>query len=168
MNKLIGLIALGLGSFFMFKNDGEAEAAIPTTEKTNELPRGIRNNNPGNIKKTEDVWQGSDGDDGEFVTFIEAEYGIRALTKLLNRYYHDHKLVTIHDIISRYAPESENDTGKYINFVADKMGKREDEVLKFPLDLMVLVEAIIIFENGYCPYSVSVLHDGLKLAGVYT
>ena len=36
----------------------------------NTKPRGIRNNNPLNIRKSGDNWLGAAGDDGEFVQFL--------------------------------------------------------------------------------------------------
>lgn len=52
-------------------------------------PRGIRNNNPGNIKKTSDKWEGLNADqskDDTFCQFSDAKYGIRAMAKLLYKY----------------------------------------------------------------------------------
>ena len=48
---------------------------------TTKQPRGIRNNNPGNIRRNGDPWQGlaKDQTDREFFTFQSAVYGIRAL-----------------------------------------------------------------------------------------
>ena len=43
------------------------------------LPRGIRNHNPGNIRRSQDPWQGlaSAQNDPEFFIFQSAIYGIR-------------------------------------------------------------------------------------------
>ena len=51
-------------------------------------PRGIRNNNPGNIRRNGDPWQGlaKEQNDREFFTFKSAVYGIRALARLLITY----------------------------------------------------------------------------------
>lgn len=52
-------------------------------------PRGIRNNNPGNIRWGEN-WQGLKKDgkerDSSFCVFESPEYGIRALAKILINY----------------------------------------------------------------------------------
>ena len=48
--------------------------------------RGIRNNNPGNIRVSKDQWEGMTGDDGAFVIFDSPESGVRALAKNLQSY----------------------------------------------------------------------------------
>lgn len=50
-------------------------------------PRGIRNNNPGNIRRSSDPWQGlaKEQIDREFFKFKSSVYGIRALARLLGR-----------------------------------------------------------------------------------
>ena len=82
---------------------------------TEKLPRGIRNKNPGNIKLGTD-WDGlaSDQTDPTFCIFDEAVMGIRALMKILLTYRFTHKKTSVDDIISRWAPPSENDTNAYI------------------------------------------------------
>ena len=49
-------------------------------------PRGIRNNNPGNIVAG-DKWLGRTGTDGRFVKFKSAEYGLRAIGRVINTYH---------------------------------------------------------------------------------
>lgn len=50
------------------------------------LARNIRNNNLGNIKKTDDNWEGSTSNSREktFVTFKTPEHGIRALNRVID------------------------------------------------------------------------------------
>lgn len=84
--------------------------------------RGSRNNNPGNIRISDNNWEGQIGDDGEFVRFASPEHGIRALGKNLIT-YRNKGVVTINQIISRWAPKKDgNDTEGYIKFVSGKMG----------------------------------------------
>lgn len=84
--------------------------------------RNGRNNNPGNIRVSDNKWEGQIGDDGEFVRFATPEHGVRALGKNLLT-YRNNGIVTINQIISRYAPEKDsNKTDKYIAFVSDKLG----------------------------------------------
>ncbi len=137
-------------------------------------PRGIRNNNPGNIdfnKRTK--WQGQVGiekgvPNPRFIEFESPEMGIRALARLLITYHDKHKLNTISLIINRYAPKQENNTRAYINKVAKDLGITADEPFSvkdfhyaFPL-----VKAIIHHENGIQPYSDEVIVKGLELAGI--
>ncbi len=132
-------------------------------------PRGIRNHNPGNIRKGE-KWKGlsEHQTDSSFCVFISPEYGIRALAKVLLTYYKKYQLNTVKKIISRYAPPNENETESYIKSVADMLGVDSDDVIDVssPAVLLVLLRAIIRHENGIQPYSSEQLIEGLKLAGV--
>ena len=105
--------------------------------------RGIRNNNPLNIRRSADKWQGQinaitpnpsfpegkghingndssprGGREGVFCQFESMAYGWRAAFRLLcHTYYGKYKLRTIRDIIYRWAPPTENNTEGYIDFV---------------------------------------------------
>lgn len=135
-----------------------------------ELPRGVRNRNPGNLRKTDDKWQGlaDEQPDPEFFTFREAFWGIRALAVTLINYQDRYGLDTVTKIITRWAPYSENDTNAYIRDVAGRMGRHWDERLNVHRyeDLEPLVKAIIWHENGQQPYSQAVIDRGLVMAGV--
>jgi hypothetical protein len=96
--------------------------------------RGIRNNNPGNIRYNKEKpvkWLGLDTppSDGTFCRFAYAKYGIRALAKILLNYQDKYGLDTIRKIINRYAPESENDTDAYVKSVSNSMGIGADVVI---------------------------------------
>lgn len=133
-------------------------------------PRGIRNHNPGNIKRSEDKWQGlaNEQTDPHFFVFKSAQWGIRALARVLITYYDKYGLNTIESIIQRWAPPSENETSKYIDFVCRQMG----EHMRTPLGMHnyvvmdPLVRAIIQYENGQMPYTEEQIQGGLLLAGV--
>ena len=90
------------------------------TTKKKEKPRGIRNNNPLNIR-IGNVWLGEvkENTDGEFEQFTSMLYGLRAAIVLLRRYICHYHLSTIAQIISRWAPSSENNTRQYINYVSE-------------------------------------------------
>ena len=75
------------------------------------LPRGIRNNNPLNIRRGKDQWKGlrAQQTDAQFCQFETLEYGWRAAFYLLTRtYYHKYRLFTIRAIVSKWAPPNEN------------------------------------------------------------
>lgn len=81
--------------------------------------RGIRNNNPANIRLG-CKWKGlvETPTDKEFCQFITMSWGVRALLVTLRTYVVKHKLHTIRDIIYRWAPPSDgNNTEKYVEFV---------------------------------------------------
>ena len=95
-------------------------------------PRGLRNNNPGNIRRNSDVFQGEKtSSDREFKQFKSMAYGYRAIFKILSNYYRNYKLDTIRKMIGRWAPENENDTEAYIKAVADYSGIPADD----PIDI---------------------------------
>ncbi len=141
-----------------------------TTETTGRIPRGIRNNNPGNIRRNRDPWQGLAERQGdvEFFIFKSPIYGIRALARTLITYQDKHDLRSIRQILGRWAPPVENNTNAYVRAVAAQTGFDADH----PLDmhrfdhLKPLLAAIIQHENGQQPYSDTQLTKGLVLAGV--
>ena len=89
----------------------------------NMTPRGIRNNNPGNLRRSNDNWQGlaSEQTDPQFFQFTAPEWGYRALIKTLQTYRRKHGLQTIAELISRWAPANENNTSAYIRSVCREM-----------------------------------------------
>ncbi len=99
------------------------------------IPRGIRNNNPLNVRRSKDKWQGLRAvqTDAQFCQFETMAYGWRAAFVLLTRtYYHTYRLYTIRAIISRWAPPNENNTRAYIENVARLTGITPDEPLGIP------------------------------------
>lgn len=131
------------------------------------IPRGIRNNNPGNIKKNDVEWEGLSAiqTDNTFFQFTDPIYGIRALTKILRTYRNNYNIKNIWGIINRYAPPSENDTESYKNFVKEKTGLNMLEEIKFTVEgYLPVVKAIILMENGEQPYDDEIILQGMHLA----
>lgn len=119
------------------------------------LPRGIRNNNPLNIRRSKDQWKGlaEQQKDRSFWQFKSLEWGWRAAFYLLTRtYYHKYRLYTIRGIISRWAPSCENDTSAYVQNVARLTGIDPDKPLGIPSESpsvwMMVGVAMAIQENG--------------------
>ncbi len=133
-------------------------------------PRGIRNNNPGNLRRTDDPWQGlaETQTDTEFFVFQSPIYGIRALARVLIAYQVKHGLRTIRQIIGRWAPPNENDTAAYVEVVSADTGFPAGKALDMHAhaDLKPFVEAIIKHENGQQPYTGAQIDKALVLAGV--
>lgn len=139
-------------------------------------PRGLRNNNPGNIRHGID-WKGeTEGDDKNFETFQSLEFGIRAIFKLLDTYSKKHGINTIKDAIARYAPTSENATDMYIKsvlkYMLDHALAPEAAIIfkhseKTPLDSfkirVLLVAAIIKHENGIQPFNLEFIEGCASL-----
>ena len=126
------------------------------------LPRGIRNNNPLNIRKSNTLWVGErpylEGVpmDGQFCQFEEMEYGWRAAFKLLRKYINSYKCDTVRKIISRWAPANENRTENYIKWVASKVAEGADGKISYNEPAILLIAAAMCeMENGvaYSPFS---------------
>lgn len=140
-------------------------------------PRGIRNNNPLNIRENDRVdydWDGESllNSDLDFEEFTTPVYGIRAAARILKNYKEKRNLTTISQIITRWAPpknskgEFENDTQAYIESVSQKVGVGSD----IPLlddDYARLISAMIYHENGQQPYPVEVIREGFEM-GFYS
>jgi len=115
-------------------------------------PRGYRNNNPGNLViQSTNNWLGKipidKNTDKKFEQFTTFEYGLRALiTDLITKYQKG--LKTIQDIITVYAPKSENDTMSYIKSVSIMTNISPNTVFDFTKDnLRKIVKAIVSVEN---------------------
>jgi len=131
--------------------------------------RGIRNNNPGNIRWGDD-WDGlvpkSQRTDKSFCQFTAPEYGIRAMIIILRNYEKKHGLNTVRKIINRWAPPVENDTEAYVNSVAKQVGVDADKVIDVTDSrvMIPLLEAIITHENGSQPYEFAIFVKAIDLA----
>lgn len=132
------------------------------------MSRGIRNNNPGNIRWG-CIWKGlkvgGKEEDKDFCVFIRPEYGIRAIAKILLNYKKLHNINTISGIIHRWAPPSENNTVAYINHVAKELCVEADETIDVSNKnvMLKLVKAIIKHENGEQPYDDKLIMRGINL-----
>ena len=120
------------------------------------LPRGIRNNNPLNIRKSKDKWKGLSltQNDPSFCQFESLEYGWRAAFYLLTRtYYHKYRLYTIRAIISKWAPPCENNSKAYVENVSRLTGIDPDDPIGIPSERparwIALGMAMAIQENGF-------------------
>jgi hypothetical protein len=165
----VGLIVLVVIAVIVYRKR-KAKAEGDTTHLTQgqwpdfSLPRGIRNNNPGNVRVSSSNWIGkvplSENTDSTLVNgqpqlrqafeqFVDMKHGVRCCIKILQNYRANHGLMTIRDLIHRYAPTNENHTDIYINFIADRTGLNPDVTFNPTKENMrKLVKAIIRFENG--------------------
>ena len=94
---------------------------------------GQRNNNPLNIRRVKgQKWkgeapfppplEGTGEAPGSFVHFSSLTYGLRAAFCILRTYRNKYHAVCIEDIITRWAPPTENDTHTYISAVCKLTG----------------------------------------------
>lgn len=114
-------------------------------------PRGIRNNNPLNIR-IGNVWLGEVQcpTDPDFEQFVSMAYGIRAAFVLLRRYIRHYHRTTIPAVIAAWAPASENNVTAYVDAVCRTSGLNPDTQLIFEDETMMLklVDAMIVHECG--------------------
>lgn len=116
-------------------------------------PRGIRNNNPGNMEPG--GWFGETGNDGRFAIFDTMQNGIRALSKQLIVYQTKYGVNTVAQAINRWAPSNENQTSAYIALVCSVLNCNADDNFNFsdPDFLYWMVTAIGEEENGHTEFS---------------
>ena len=115
------------------------------------LARGIRNCNPLNIR-IGNKWKGEvpNPTDKDFEQFSCMHYGLRAGFILLRRYIERYHLDTIKEIISRWAPATENATSEYVCRVSERIGISALEKISFNdrKTMVALVDAMILCECG--------------------
>ena len=170
--------------------EGKETKVIPPTSAVSEVAisekqskvRGIRNNNPGNLQyrnqpgaKLEVLPPGSTGKPrfAHYNTQAEGLYGMAAQLQRniagLNKMAKGPdgkpagKMNTISSLMYSYAPPSENDTKKYIAFVSKETGLGPHDLIdpKDPRVMASLMRAMIIKENGSCPYSAAQLNEAV-------
>ena len=110
------------------------------------------NNNPLNIRAGKSKWLGQvlpqrGSGEGAFCHFQSMEYGIRAAFCLLRTYATKYRLNCVKDIITRWAPPSENDTQNYIRHVCVLTGFGGNQRLT-EKDWPRLVKAMAKMESG--------------------
>lgn len=146
---------------------GSRRAVAGGGESAADGPRGVRNNNPGNLEaSSSNPWVGQTGSDGRFAKFETPEHGIRALGRNLISYQRQ-GIDTVGEIINRWAPPSDNnDTTAYIRAVCAQLGVTANQPLDAsnPDTLQALCAAIIKHENGTQPYSPDQISTGVSAA----
>lgn len=120
-------------------------------QKPRTVPRGIRNNNPLNIR-IGNVWLGEvkNHTDPDFEQFVHIKYGLRAAFVLLRRYINHYHRNTVPMILSAWAPATENNTTKYIDYVCQHAHISSTQSLTFDdkPTMVLLVKAMAKYETG--------------------
>lgn len=132
------------------------------------LPRGIRNNNPLNIRISGIAWKGkiplSQNTDGSFEQFDSMQHGLRAALINIRTYINRYKCNTPQTIISRWAPASDgNNTRAYVQRVCELTSFASGRMIRFAerstvcrlVWAMAAVECgqVIDFETIYSAYA---------------
>ena len=114
------------------------------------LARGMKINNPGNLRDFNQPWQGRvvPSSDSAFYEFESYAYGLRAMIKLLKNYISQGDN-TIKKILYRYAPPHENKTDEYISYVERESGYNRNRVLQGRKDeLQRIIKPMVRIEQG--------------------
>jgi hypothetical protein len=114
------------------------------------IPRGLRNNNPLNIRHNADVFQDEiKGEDKAFKTFSSMPYGYRAAFVTLGTYL-SRGYNTIEKIITKWTPPSENNTQGYIANVEKWSGvpRHKELTAASGTDYIMIIAAMSAVENG--------------------
>lgn len=173
---LAASIAAAIGGFMILRKANASELPlvkegqqVPTTTTptapqlpvSGNLQRGLRNNNPLNIRfNSANNWDGQTGSDGAFCKFSSMYYGLRAAGRLMKTYRDKYKADTIGEIIARWAPQSENNTASYTQFVVMKTGIASNKVL-MKEDYPTVANAMIFLENGQNPLPLAEITKGI-------
>jgi hypothetical protein len=141
-----GNIVQNIGGFFARLQRGILDMSTG-------VPRGIRNNNPGNMRISINNWQGKIGNDGAFEVFDTMANGLRA--NMINLYSRavsngTGPWDTVGQVISEWAPNNENDTQAYIAFVERETGYGRNQILdpRNAYQMSAILRAIVLLENG--------------------
>ncbi len=145
------------------------------TDPTSYTPRGVRNNNPGNLNWARQVGAVNEvGPGARFAVFKSPSAGISALAQQL-QLYGSRGNDTLAGIVNTFSPAGDgNDTSAYIAALTGSTGYKPDQHLNLsdPAVVGPLVTGIIQHENGSDPYTKSMESDavnaGLGVKGPYT
>lgn len=114
-----------------------------------DLPIGLRNNNPGNLRPTGEKWQGQTGVAGGFMTFDTMVNGVRAFFVELHTDIHRNGKNTLRKRVGEYAPPSENNTDSYLASMSKLTGLQPDDYIPATREMAVkLFKAHACIENG--------------------
>lgn len=123
-----------------------------TPKINNPMTRGIRNNNPLNIRCNGDLFRGEvrPGTDPAFKQFESMEYGYRAAFKMLDTYRRKHGCRVLADFIGRWAPPAENDTNAYLKAVCRRTKLADVSTVDTLSETQMrsIVAAMSFVENG--------------------
>lgn len=130
------------------------------------MPRGIRNNNPGNLNYAGQAGATLEGGEGgRFAVFESMQHGVAALYKQLQLYF-KRGINTLSSIVKTYAPASDNNNvDAYISALTKATGKGANEVLDSgdTATIARLMKGIVDHENGKGYISSSDIMGGIQL-----
>lgn len=105
------------------------------------MTRGNRNNNPLNIRHSKDyafVGELSPDHDG-FACFTTRLMGLRAAFCIFRTYWMRYGLRTIEDMITRWAPPTENHTDIYVSVICQRTNYHPTDEMRWDTEVAVRV-----------------------------
>lgn len=128
-------------------------AGAPGPAPGGSAPRGVRNNNPLNVRSLpKGTWNGQTSvDDGGYAVFDTPEAGWRAADLNLQSYAKNHGINTVAGIVNRWAPAADNNNpAAYSAYVAKAVGVDPNAKLDLsdPTVRQGVLKAMATFENG--------------------
>lgn len=156
ISTILLLTGISVGALWIVRGKTKKNDQNNTSMNNTNLPRGYRNNNPLNIRINQaNNWQGkiSPNTDGAFEQFVSMTYGYRAAMSLIRTYITKYNCHTLAQIISKWAPNNENNTGGYILRVCNTTGYTPDTIIdpNNQAQMSNLVYAMSLVENGNKP-----------------
>lgn len=132
------------------------------------LTRPLRNNNPLNIRISNNNWLGKipveQNTDKAFEQFTNIKWGTRAAMINLRTYYKRDGLKTIRQIISKWAPEKDNNlTESYIKHVSQRMAIPENQELEYNKETWCRLVAAMAVSEGAGKLSQELLDEAWSL-----
>lgn len=131
------VLLIGAGALYWYSTTPAGAAFVNSTADAIAgafVNRGIRNCNPGNIRRSGNAWVGKYTSqaqceaagrvwDPAFEVFDTMEHGVRAMGHLLTTYQNSYGINTVDGVVDRYAPASDgNDVDSYKEEVSDYLG----------------------------------------------
>lgn len=168
--KLLAALAVVAVLWLLSRTKGGQAVVAAAADTLGSGTRGIRNNNPGNIRLGASQWQGMRAQqaDAAFVQFTEMRYGVRAAAKLFRNYQGTYGLHTVADLINRWAPPVENNTSAYVAAVAARLGMKPSSSINLasPDHLYQFLRAVFRHECGLAAELIpeSTIREGISLA----
>lgn len=136
--------------------------------KVKKMTRGMRNNNPFNLRWTIANWLGKTGqDDKGFCVFETISHGVRAGIKNLKNGYFSLRM-SIEEIVNKYAPASENNVDNYIEHICSYHKDFTPDYVPCNLrDYVLICKAIVRMEQGFDAVSEDMIVHYLNSDSLY-
>ncbi|MFY2507504.1 structural protein P5 [Vibrio pectenicida] len=157
---------------FYFINDSEVYfkssglfVSVDNYDNANGIgSRGIRNNNPLNIRNSnKNKWLGEvkKKRDSEFEEFVSVEFGFRAGYKTLMTYRKKYDIKTIEGIVKRFSPPNENNTESIINKISIMTGIPRNESIGKD-EYIILIQKMAVIESGHL-FNIELIKKGISI-----